>query len=159
MNKVILLHCWWAKSLQSCPTLCNPMGYSPLGSSVHGILQARILEWVAMPFSRASCRPRGWPWVSNISCTAGGFSTTSATMNVKLWSHCGKLAGPQNIKYRITVWSSNSLLRYICKRIENRYSNYACPWMFRAWLLTIAERVKWHKCPLMGKWIKKMRCI
>ena len=38
-----------AKSLQSCPTLCNPMDYSLSGSSVHGILQARILEWVAMP--------------------------------------------------------------------------------------------------------------
>ena len=40
------------KSLQSCPTLCDPMDCSPLGSSVHGVLQARILEWVAMPFSR-----------------------------------------------------------------------------------------------------------
>ena len=36
----------------SCPTLCNPMDYSPPGSSIHGILQARILEWVAMPCSR-----------------------------------------------------------------------------------------------------------
>ena len=35
---------------QSCPTLCNPMDYSPSGSSVHGILQAGILEWVAIPF-------------------------------------------------------------------------------------------------------------
>ena len=40
-----------AKSLQSCPTLCNPMDCSPPGSSVHGILQARILVWVAMPSS------------------------------------------------------------------------------------------------------------
>ena len=39
---------------QSCPTLCDPMDYSPPGSSVHGILQARILEWVAMSFSRGS---------------------------------------------------------------------------------------------------------
>ena len=43
---------------QSCLTLCNPMDYSPRGSSVHGILQARILEWVAIPFSRGSSRPR-----------------------------------------------------------------------------------------------------
>ena len=43
-----------AKSLQSCPTLCNPMGCSLPGSSVHGILQERILEWVAMPSSRGS---------------------------------------------------------------------------------------------------------
>ena len=39
---------------QSCPTLCDPMDCSPPGSSVHGILQARILEWVAIPFSRGS---------------------------------------------------------------------------------------------------------
>ena len=43
---------------QSCPTLCNPMDYSPLGISVHGMLQARILQWVAIPFSRGSSAPR-----------------------------------------------------------------------------------------------------
>ena len=37
--------------VESCPTLCNPMDCSPPGPSVHGILQARILEWVAIPFS------------------------------------------------------------------------------------------------------------
>ena len=43
---------------QSCPTLCNHMDRSPPGSSVHGILQARTLEWVAMPSSRGSSQPR-----------------------------------------------------------------------------------------------------
>ena len=52
------LCCVHAKSLQSCPELCNPMNYSPPGSSVYGILQARILEWVAMPSSRGSSPPR-----------------------------------------------------------------------------------------------------
>ena len=47
-----------AKSLQSCRTLRGPMDCSPPGYSVHGLLQARILEWVAMPFSRGSSRPR-----------------------------------------------------------------------------------------------------
>ena len=42
-----------AKSLQSCPTLCDPIDSSPLGSSVPGIVQARILEWVAISFSNA----------------------------------------------------------------------------------------------------------
>ena len=42
-----------AKSLQSCPTLCDPIDGSPLGSSVPGILQARILEWVAISFSKS----------------------------------------------------------------------------------------------------------
>ena len=53
-----------AKSLQSCPTLCNSMDCRPPGSSVHGILQATILELVAMPSSRGSSWPRDWTWFS-----------------------------------------------------------------------------------------------
>ena len=63
-------HSLCAKSLQSCPTLCDAMDHSTPGSSVHGILQARILEWVAMPSSRGSSWPRHWTHVSYISCTA-----------------------------------------------------------------------------------------
>ena len=58
---------------QSCPTFCNPMDCSPQGSSIHGILQARILEWVAIPFSRGPFQPRDQTWVS---CIAGRFITT-----------------------------------------------------------------------------------
>ena len=57
---------------QSCPTLWEPMDYSLPGSSAPGILQARILEWIAMPFSRRSSQPRDQTWVS---CIAGGFFT------------------------------------------------------------------------------------
>ena len=53
---------------QSCPTLCGLMGYSPPGSSAHRIFQARILEWVAMPFSRGSSKPRDQTHVSYVSC-------------------------------------------------------------------------------------------
>ena len=56
-----------AKIAQSCLTLCDPMNYT-----VHGILQARILEWVAAPFSRESSQPRDRTQVSHI---AGGFFT------------------------------------------------------------------------------------
>ena len=52
---------------QSCPTLCDPVDYSPPGSSVHGILRARILEWVAISFSRGSSRPRNRTQVSRIA--------------------------------------------------------------------------------------------
>ena len=62
-----------AKSLQSCLTLRDPMDCSPPGSSVHGILQARILEWTAIPFSRGSSRPRDRTHVSYISCTGRQF--------------------------------------------------------------------------------------
>ena len=58
----------YAKPPQSCLTLCNPMDHSRPGSSVHGILQARILEWVAMPSSRGSSRPRDRTCISCISC-------------------------------------------------------------------------------------------
>ena len=55
---------------QSCPTLCDPMAYSLPGSSAHGILQARTLEWVAIPFSRESSWPRDQV---QVSCIAGSF--------------------------------------------------------------------------------------
>ena len=51
---------------QSCLTLCDPVDCSLPGSSVHGILQARILEWVAISFSRGSSQPRDQAWVSCI---------------------------------------------------------------------------------------------
>ena len=61
------------KSLQSCLTLCNPMAYSPPGSSVHGILQTRILEWVAILSSRGSSWLRDRTWISCIFCTGMRF--------------------------------------------------------------------------------------
>ena len=64
---------------QSCLTLCGPVDCSPPGSSVHGILQAGILEWVAYPFSRGFSWPRDWSWVS---CIAGGFFTIWAIREV-----------------------------------------------------------------------------
>ena len=51
---------------QLCPTFCGPMDCSPPGSSIHGILQARVLEGVAISFSRGSSRPRDRTWVSRI---------------------------------------------------------------------------------------------
>ena len=63
---------------QLCPTPCDPMDCSPPGYSVHGILQARILEWVAMPSSRGSSQPRAWTQVSRI---ASGFFTIWAIIS------------------------------------------------------------------------------
>ena len=53
---------------QSCPTLCDPMSYSPAASPVHGVLQVRMLEWVAVPSSRGSSRPWDLTRVSCVSC-------------------------------------------------------------------------------------------
>ena len=76
--------CECAKSLQLCLTLRNLMDGSPPGSSVCGILQARILQWVALPFSRGSSQPRDW---IQVSCIAGGFFTVWATREPQaLWN-------------------------------------------------------------------------
>ena len=79
---VLLSHCYigspmpcCAMSFQSCSTLCDPMDYSPPVSCVHGILQARILQWVALPSSRGSSWPRDQTRVSSSSCIVGGFFT------------------------------------------------------------------------------------
>ena len=61
---------------QLCPTLCDPMDYSPTGTSVHGILQAGILEQVAMPFSGGSSNPRTEPASPAFLALASGFFIT-----------------------------------------------------------------------------------
>ena len=63
------------QSLQLCPTLCNPVDCSPPGSSLHGILQARILHWVARPSSRGSSRHRDPKSICCGFCIVGGFFT------------------------------------------------------------------------------------
>ena len=84
---------WWLQLsntlilvTQSSPTLCDPMDCSPPGSSVSGILQARILEWVAMPFSRGS-QHRDQSWVSWIG---GRFFTIWATRGSPIPINTGK---------------------------------------------------------------------
>ena len=84
-----------AQSLQSCPALCDLMDYSPPGFSVHGILQARILEWVAMPSSRRSSWPRDWTWISCIFCIAGRFFTAEPL---------GKPIGIYTLAYLFLFW-------------------------------------------------------
>ena len=77
----ILLYLFCVLVAQSCLTLCNPMDYRLPGSSVHGILQVRILEWVAIPFSRGSLQSRDRTKVSRI---AGRFLTGWAIREVKV---------------------------------------------------------------------------
>ena len=70
---------------QSCLTHCNILGCSPPASSVHGIFQARILEWVVISFSRVSFLNPGIEPISYISCTAGRFFTTEPSWKPKLY--------------------------------------------------------------------------
>ena len=90
------LLCMSAKLLQSCPTLWDPEDCSLQAFSVHGILQTRILEWVAMPSSRGSSQSRNLTHISCSSCNAGELFTTRPpgeaqqllTMSLKCSRYC-----------------------------------------------------------------------
>ena len=76
----------WVLSHFSRVWLCNPMDCSLPGSSVHGVLQIRILEWLAITHSRGSSPPRDWTRISYISCitSAGGFFITSTPWEAQI---------------------------------------------------------------------------
>ena len=103
-----------AGQAQSCPTLCNPMDCSPPGSSVHGIFQTRILEWVAISFCRGSSQPRDH---TRVSRTAGRcfnrwatreclcMMITHGNSNVSLMWHYRKGSRP----FKWTSWVSEKI--------------------------------------------------
>ena len=92
--------CMHAKCLQLCLNLCNPTDCSLSASSVHGILQARKLKWVAIPSFRGSSQPRDPTHVSYVSCTGSRFFTTSAT-----WEALSLLQGCSNSSTSSEKWS------------------------------------------------------
>ena len=102
------------KVTQSCPTLCDPRNYT-----VHRILQAKILEWVAVPFSSRSSQPRDW---TQVSCIAGRFFTSWATREFpKHWRIDA-----------FVLWCWRRLLRapLDCKEIKPVYPKGNQPWTF-----------------------------
>ena len=94
---------------QLCPSLCDSMDYSPPGSSVHGVLQERILEWVKIPFSRGSSQPKDWTCVF---CIAGRFFIAWAPRD-------GINEGPLAGKY---FWK-----KFLIGREEDHTGNQATP--------------------------------
>ena len=94
-------------SLQSCLTICNPMDCSPLGSSVHEVIPAILLEWVAISFSKGSSPTRDGTHVSCASYLIGGFYTTDL----------GKK--PENSLQMIEYSVNNSTTSYVPKKNEN----------------------------------------
>ena len=131
-------------------TLCNPVDCSPPGSPVHGILQGRIPEWVAIPFPRGSSQPRDWTFGF---CIVGRFFTiwvTGKAQNGALLSHkkewkiatCSNMDGEKN-KYYMT-----SLIRGILKIIQmNLYTKqkqtYKCRKRTYGYLRRGGERMIW----------------
>ena len=112
--------CVGAKSLQSCLTLCDPVDCSLPGSSVHGILQARILEWVPMPPPGDFPDPGIEPTFLVSPASAGGFFTTSTTWEAHMryleWSNSQKqkviwlLPGTGGIRGGLLVFNGYKVL-------------------------------------------------
>ena len=83
----IHMYIWSEVKSLSCVRLCNPMDYSPPGSSFHGILQARILEWIAISFSRGSSRPRDRTLVSLLAGRRFNLWATREALYVYTYKH------------------------------------------------------------------------
>ena len=84
LNYLISFSFWNSCCAQLCLTLCGLMDRSPPGPSVHGIFQARILEWVAISYSKGSSQPRDWTHVSCVSCIGSTIFTAYATWEAPL---------------------------------------------------------------------------
>ena len=126
------------KSLQSCPTLCNPVNHSLPGSSVQGILQARILEWVAMTSSRESSWPKDWTHISYISCIGRQI--------LYHWCHLGS---PKHLYRACCVQASSKWLRYftdlmVLINLRGRYYYYLSLNMKKMSEIT-GSRSKWQQ--------------
>ena len=124
---------------QSCLTLCNPMNCSLPGSSVYGFLQANILEWVAISFSRGSSQPKNQTHFSCISCIASGFFTNWATWET------------QNYHIDPTI----PLLGEYLRKTKSLIWKDTCSSMSITALLN-ANIWKQPKCPSTDERIKKM---
>ena len=110
-NKSHLLISDKVKVSQSCPTLCNPTD-----CTVHGILQARILEWVAYSFSRGSSQPRNR---TGVSCIAGGFFTNWAIREVPISDNL-------SLNHQLTCWALTSwqVMLHLLSKESNFLSLY-----------------------------------
>ena len=106
---------------------CNTIDCNPSGSSVHGILQARILEWVAISFSRRSCQPRDQTWVSHI---AGRCFTIWATREVKL----------ENEKILVNPWNFENS--------GQRHSNVITEYIYMCVYICVYAYIYIHSHPL-----------
>ena len=157
-------------SLQTCKV---PMDCSPLGSSVHGILQARILEWVAIPFSKGSSWPRYQTWAS---CITGRFFTVWVTREACI-CHSAYLTSMQVHHEQcwarwITIWNQDCWEKYQQPQICRLYHSNGRKWRGTKEPLDDGEREEetvslilntkklrpWHPVPsLHGKWKGRKR--
>ena len=107
---------WVSEVTQLCPTLCDHMDCSLPGSSLHGILQARVLEWVAISFSRGSSRPRDWTWV---------FCIPGRCFNLWAIREAQPLRSCKSILF-INLFPTSPIYTHLCVCVF--YGLYFCGW-------------------------------
>ena len=125
--------------------LCNPMDSSLPGSSVHGILQARILEWVAISFSRGSSQSKDRTCVS----CSGTKTLTHCQWECRTATLEDSLEVSYKIKYTLTIRCSNHAHYYLLTRAENFCTNFIQGWRFPWWLLQCRR-------PRSDPWVRKI---
>ena len=117
---LLYMLCVHARSLPLCPTLCDPMDCSPTGSAVHGILQARILLWVAIASSRGPSRPRDGIPVSYVSC-----------IGRQVLYHSSHLRSPSSMYSSVYMFSPNLPINSLLSPPDNsKLAFYICGSIF-----------------------------
>ena len=139
----------WSEVAQSCLTLYDPVDCNPPGSSVHGILQARILEWAAISFFRGSSRPRDRTWVSGIAgrcfipwATRSTINTIKVLLHSFTWPVCLHFLNPSWIFFhrikRTSEWKFHVLLIGLIPVHQSFYCYYEyLIFYYIFWLLSI----------------------
>ena len=145
-----------AQSLQSCPTLLDPMDCSLWGASVHEILQAKILKWVVMPSSRVSSWPRDWTCISCVSCIAGGFFTTEPLGKPVLYQRLVKTPG--TIKSMQAFFHTLNIEFMVDFFFFYFFSQCRMPSSERK-VYTLMSKVRIFQCSMKSTWRKAMIAI
>ena len=134
--------CVCAKSLQSCPTFCDPLDCRPPGSSVLGILQARVLEWVAMPSFKESSQPRDQ---NQVPCIADGFFTVWVTRDCVIGSGFEK-----PLKTIKTTWKHKMMLKSLnCRGFSSGWNNFCFIKIILCVVIMDHRRRQWQPTPVL----------
>ena len=135
---------WVSEVAQSCPTLCDPVDCSPPGSSVHGILQARILEWVAISFSRGSSHPRDRTHVSELQADAltsepsgKPLMNTLRVTKSKVWENGSGSSTALSLLADETWWRPRFLT--LCRDVRTHAQNTQHGWKLHRYLRSFCD--------------------